>query len=146
MLFQLATSDLYRDFILLDTYDSVAVDDFLEGDEVCKGPNDVYRGSSTRKSFQSPTRRSGGTAHKSSLAKNKDVNLPASPRVACSFDAGPNPPVNDNFGENYRGFDMDDNYSETRDFDNSDDEDDPWKPLNPHEPGNLKVKPFRKGC
>lgn len=140
----LATSDLYRDFILLDTYDSVAVDDFLEGDEVCKGPNDVYRGSSTRKSFQSPTRRSGGTAHKSSLAKNKDVNLPASPRVACSFDVGPNPPVNDNFGENYHGFDMDDNYSEPRDFDNSDDEDDPWKPLNPHEPGNLKVKPFRK--
>lgn len=33
------------------------------------------------------------------------------------------------------------------DADNSDleDEDDPWKPLNPPEPGNLKVKPFRKG-
>ncbi|GAB4851313.1 hypothetical protein Ancab_030608 [Ancistrocladus abbreviatus] len=24
------------------------------------------------------------------------------------------------------------------------DDDDPWKPLNPHEPGNLEVKPFRK--
>jgi condensin-2 complex subunit H2 len=41
---------------------------------------------------------------------------------------------------------MDDGFDAPMDTDNSDaDEDDPWKPLNPHEPGNLRVKPFRKG-
>lgn len=37
--YQLATYDLYRDFILLDPCDSVAVDDFLKGDETEKVPN-----------------------------------------------------------------------------------------------------------
>ncbi|KAI7980709.1 Condensin-2 complex subunit H2 [Camellia lanceoleosa] len=37
---------------------------------------------------------------------------------------------------------MDDRYSEPGDLD---DEDDPWKPLNPYEPGNLRAKPFKKG-
>jgi len=26
-----------------------------------------------------------------------------------------------------------------------DDIEDPWKPLNPHEPGNLKIRPYRRG-
>ena len=25
------------------------------------------------------------------------------------------------------------------------DDEDPWKPLNPHEPGNLKIRPYRRG-
>jgi condensin-2 complex subunit H2 len=25
------------------------------------------------------------------------------------------------------------------------DDEDPWKPLNPYEPGNLKIKPYRRG-
>ncbi|CAL5421555.1 unnamed protein product [Camellia sinensis] len=41
--------------------------------------------------------------------------------------------------ENY-GFEMDDRYSEPGDLD---DEDDPWKPLNPYEPRNL-MKSFRR--
>lgn len=148
---QLATNDVYRDFILLDPYDAVAVNDFLEGGEAGKGQSSVRKGSTSRKSFQSPTRCSGGTAHKSSLGRNKDGNLHPSPVVNCSsdvngFNVGPDPPANADFGNSNHGFDMDDNYSEPRDFNKSDDEDDdPWKPLNPHEPGNLKVKPFRKG-
>ncbi|XVF62558.1 hypothetical protein PTKIN_Ptkin09bG0017800 [Pterospermum kingtungense] len=140
----LATNDLYQDFILLDPCDAVTVDDYLKGDKASKGEYGTHRGSSRRKGFQSPTWRSGGTAHKSSLGKNKDANVDLSPRPDCSFgvndcNMGPDPPFVDN------GFDMDDRDSEPRDQDDSDDDDnDPWKPLNPHEPGNLKVRPFRK--
>ncbi|KAF2289149.1 hypothetical protein GH714_029119 [Hevea brasiliensis] len=93
----LATNDLYRDFILLDPCDAVAVNDFLKGDETGKLPN----------------------------------NLPAY----------------DNYEDGNHDFDMDDGYSEPRNLEDSEDDDsndDPWKPLNPHEPGNLKMKPFGK--
>ena len=146
----MATNYLYQDFILLDPCDAVAVDDYLKGDEASKGEHGSYRGSSRRKSFQSPTGRSGGTAHKSSLGKNKDANVNQSPKVDCSFgvnvcNMGPDHPAANNFG-NVDGFGTDDRHSEPRDLDDSDDdENDPWKPLNPHEHGNLKVRPFRKG-
>ncbi|KAM7485052.1 hypothetical protein LguiA_001061 [Lonicera macranthoides] len=137
----LATNDLYRDFILLDSCDAVAVDDFLNGDDkASKWQNGVCRGSSltskSRKSFLSPTRRSGGISHKLSAVKSQNADLNQSPWV----DNGCNIPEN-----NHNEFEMDDGYSEPRDFnDSEDDDDDPWKPLNPHEPGNLKVKPFKK--
>lgn len=148
---QLATNDLYQDFILLDPCDAAAVDEFFKGDKAGKGQKSAYRGSSARKSFLSPTRRSGGTARKSSIRKSQGPNLIQSPRVGCSFDNNrnvePDPPSCDNFDDNNCGFDMGDRYSEPRDLDDSDDDDDdPWKPLNPHEPGNLRVKPFKKGC
>uniref|UniRef100_A0A2C9WBN2 Condensin-2 complex subunit H2 n=1 Tax=Manihot esculenta TaxID=3983 RepID=A0A2C9WBN2_MANES len=133
----LATNDLYRNFILLNPCDSVVVDDFLKGDETGKVPNSIYRGSSTCKSFQSPTRRSGGTARRSSLGKNLDENL-KKPPMADAYD---------NYEDSNHEFDMEDGYSEPGNLEDSEDDDvnyDPWKPLNPHEPGNLKVKPFRK--
>ncbi|XP_065616552.1 condensin-2 complex subunit H2 isoform X5 [Quercus suber] len=146
----LATNDLYHDFILLDPCDAAAVDEFFKGDKVGKVQNSAYRGSSARKSFLSPTRRSGGTARKSSIRKSQDPNLIQSPQVGCSIDNNrnvePNPPSCDNFDDNNCGFDMGDSYSEPRDLDDSDDDDDPWKPLNPHEPGNLRVKPFKKAA
>lgn len=148
----LATNDLYQDFILLDPYDAAAVDDYLNGDDAGKGQYGTNKGSSRRKSFQSPTWRSGGTAHKSSHRKNKDTNANQSPRVDCDFgvndcNIGAVPSATDDFGNVDHGCDMDDRYSNPRDLDDSDDDDDdndPWKPLNPHEPGNLKVRPFRK--
>lgn len=140
----LATNDLYQDFVLLDPCDAAAVDEFFKGDKAGKGQNGSYRGSSARKSFQSPIRRSGGTARKSSLGKSLNANLNRSPRVDNNSNVEPDPPACDNFDDNNCGFDMDDRYSEPRDLDDSDDDDDPWKPLNPHEPGNLKVKPFKK--
>lgn len=138
---QLATNELYQDFILLDPCDAVAVNDFLEGGQVFKGQSGACRGSTSRKSFQSPIRHSGGTAHKSSLGKKKDVNLNPSP----TFSMGHDPPAFDDFGESNHEFGMDDRYSEPRNLDNSEEED-PWKPLSPHEPGNLKIRPFKKGC
>lgn len=156
MWLQLATNDLYRDFILLDPCDAVAVDDFLRGDIACKGHNGAYTGSifgsKTRKSFQSPLRRSGGCAPRSSHKKNHDANFNGSPWVNRTVEGNdrntePDLPASDKPASVNHGFDMDDGYSEHMDLNDSDDDEDndPWKPLNPHEPGNLKVKPFKKG-
>ncbi|KAL0323448.1 UNVERIFIED_CONTAM: Condensin-2 complex subunit H2 [Sesamum angustifolium] len=147
----LATNDLYRDFILLDPCDAVAVDNFLDS-KVGKGQSNVYRASSAtskgRKSFQSPSRQSEGNGHKLSVKKKQDANLARSPCVDRGFESnycstGCSPPAYD-FPSDNDGFRMQDGNSEPGDFDDSDDDDDPWKPLNPHEPGNLKVKPYRK--
>ncbi|KAJ1407670.1 Condensin-2 complex subunit H2, C-terminal [Sesbania bispinosa] len=112
----LSTTDLYQDFILLDTSDAVAVDEFLKDRKAGTTQNGTIKGTSTRKSFLSP-RRSGGSALKPSAAKSQRANSINSPK----------------------NISLDDKM----DSDNSD-ADDPWKPLNPHEPGNLRVKPFRK--
>ncbi|XP_049363815.1 condensin-2 complex subunit H2 isoform X2 [Solanum verrucosum] len=142
----LATCDLYRDFILLDACDSVTVDGFLDSENIAgKGLNNSSKGSSLKskyhKSFSSPTGLSGGAGNKSSARKNQDANLYQSPR-GHEFDPGNlnNDPFSSDIPDN-----IDDahGYSEPRDLDDSDDED-PWKPLNPHEPGNLKVKSYKK--
>ncbi|KAJ9699648.1 hypothetical protein PVL29_005491 [Vitis rotundifolia] len=143
----LATNDLYRDFILLDPCDAVAVDSFLKGDKDCKGLNGDYKSGSlnskSRKSFQSPSRRSGGTAHRSHGKSNLNE-----PWVDCSFAAndgkiGPEPPAFD-IAKNNDGHTDHAGLDNSDDDDDYDDNDDPWKPLNPHEAGNLKVKPFKK--
>ncbi|KAK2989317.1 hypothetical protein RJ640_014776, partial [Escallonia rubra] len=149
----LATNDVYRDFILLDSCDAGAVNDFLDGDDKAGNwQSGVSRGSflpsKSRKNFLSPTKRSGGSGIKSSTRKNQDLNLNQSPPGdhgfefdgcnAKSYPSDYNVPESNNVQ-----FEMDDGYSEPGDLDDSDD-DDPWKPLNPHEPGNLKVKPFKK--
>ncbi|KAF5752186.1 hypothetical protein HS088_TW01G00093 [Tripterygium wilfordii] len=146
----LATNDLYRDFILLDPCDGITVDHFLKGDASIKRQNSAYRGSSASKNFLSPTRRSCGTARKSSLGTSQDANINRSPVVGHSFDnsnvyMGSDHPASDNFEYGDLGIDMDDRYSDPGELGASDaDDDDPWKPLNPYEPGTLKVKPFRK--
>ncbi|KAF5195677.1 Condensin-2 complex subunit h2 [Thalictrum thalictroides] len=142
----LATHDLYRDFILLDPCDATAVDKYLmEG----TGGNASHTGSSsklskTRKnSFQTPTKRSGGSAHKSPFL---DGNLLRTPENNHDVELNDNniwpdfPAACDN---DYHEEGFNDGYAEP--MDESDDEDDPWKPLNPHENGNLKIKPFKKG-
>lgn len=59
------------------------------------------------------------------------------------YNTMPDPPCCDDFAHGNHEVGVDVEYSES---DGSDDEDDPWKPLDPHKPGNLKIKPFRKGC
>lgn len=158
----LATCDLYRDFILLDACDSVTVDGFLDSENIAgKGLNNSCKGSSLKskccKSFSSPTGLSGGTGNKSSARKNQDANLYQSPRVhefdpgnlnydPHEFDPGNlnNDPLSSDMPDNIDdAHGCEDGYSEPRDLDDSDGED-PWKPLNPHEPGSLKVKPYKK--
>ncbi|KAK6146186.1 hypothetical protein DH2020_020055 [Rehmannia glutinosa] len=147
----LGTSDLYRDFILLDSCDAVAVDSFLDS-KAGRGPINVCRGTSVtskgRKSFLSPLRQPGGTGQKSSVKKPQGANLNQSPCVDHGFesndgDIGCSPPC-DFPADRNDGFGMGDQYSEPGDLDDSDDDDDPWKPLNPHATGNLKVKPYKK--
>ncbi|KAL7123814.1 hypothetical protein ABFS83_14G007500 [Erythranthe nasuta] len=148
----LATSDLYRDFILLDSGDAIVVNAFLD----CKageGPSNVYWGGSVtskgRKNFLSPLREFLGTAQKLSVKKKQDANLtPQSPCVDRGFESndcnvGCSPACDFPAYEN-DGFGMEDGYSEHGDLDGSDVEEDPWKPLNPHAQGNLKVRPYKK--
>ena len=142
---QLATTHLYRDFILLDPCDAVAVNEFLGGSyaSASKGKTSSHRGSSGRKSFHSPLGRSGGSARRSSLGKSQSTKGPDAQN--CDQGSHPLPPV---FGDDDHGFDMDnDDHGGTMDLcdTDADDEDDPWKPLNPYEQGKLKVKPFKKG-
>ncbi|KAL2922984.1 Condensin-2 complex subunit H2 [Bienertia sinuspersici] len=148
----LATNNLYCDFILLDPCDAVAVDEFLKDDKPGDRQHGGYRGSSlvskAHKSFLSPARHSGGTARKSSVKKGLDNLGQASPVGDASkipndgFEPGPS---NDSFADHGNcGFESDGNNPQHEDFGDSDCDDDPWKPLNPHEPGDLKVKPFRK--
>ncbi|CAN0920081.1 Condensin-2 complex subunit H2 [Linum grandiflorum] len=149
----LASSDLYRDFILLDPCDSPSVNEYLE--EGTTGIGTTYRGSSTRKGVHSSTKRTGATARRSSLGKNHDAHCNQSPIRDCGLqdnkcDANSGPSKEDgNFSGCNEGFDMDDMYPSPGNLDDIDldeHETDPWKPLNPHEPGDLKVKPFRRGA
>ncbi|KAJ4969076.1 hypothetical protein NE237_015777 [Protea cynaroides] len=153
----LATSDLYQDFLLLDPCDAVAINNFLKGDQAGKQKDGPNRGSSLkskgRKSFQSPIRQSGGGAHKSSFARSQDINSNQNTGVngnaaEVNFDnVCPEPPTCNDFHSNdCTGYEMDGGFADHMDDqdDDDDDEDDPWKPLNPHEPGNLKMKPFEK--
>lgn len=151
---QLATCDLYQDFILLDPSDAATVDEYLKNNESGKGNLNADRGKSSLgprsgKSILSPFRQADGIGHKSSVKKNI-VNDLMSPGIKDTFeskendiDSGPSPgPHNTDFG-----FDMNNDYSDHADLNNDEDEedDDVWKPLNPHELGNLKIKPFKKG-
>ncbi|KAL6571588.1 Condensin-2 complex subunit H2 [Orobanche hederae] len=151
----LGTSDLYRDFILLDSCDAVAVDNFL-GSNAGRGRTNVCRDSSViskgRKSFLSPSRLSVGAGQKLSAKKPQDANLTKSPCVGNGFEPngchiGCSPAPACDFPDGNDDFGMEDRYSEpgdAYDFDDDDDEEDPWKPLDPHAAGNLKVKPYRK--
>ncbi|KAK1256943.1 Condensin-2 complex subunit H2 [Acorus gramineus] len=148
----LATSDLYQDFLLLDPCDAGAVYDFLKS-SVSKEQCGAVRGSSvkskTRKSFQSPTGRSGGAEQKLSNEKNKNNDLNKNSEVDCTVEVDntewPSPHIDDDSHDHDMYHGEEQNGSCSKDMENSDDDDDPWKPLNPHEPGSLKVKPYKKG-
>ncbi|XP_071693285.1 condensin-2 complex subunit H2-like [Rutidosis leptorrhynchoides] len=149
----LATNDLYRDFILLDACDAFAVDEFLGSTETFNKNRSHFKvgssiASKSCKSFMSPSKRSGGTGHKLSARKtlDHDQNEPAC--VDNLFETMDHdvhskaPDCDVNMDHDYN---MDYGFEQTGTFDESDeDEDDPWKPLNPHEQGKLKVKPFKK--
>ncbi|KAK1308765.1 Condensin-2 complex subunit H2 [Acorus calamus] len=148
----LATSDLYQDFLLLDPCDAGAVYDFLKS-SISKEQCGAVRGSSvkskTRKSVQSPTGRSGGAEQKFSNEKNKNIDLNQNSEVDCTAEIDntewPSPHIDNDSHDDDMYHREEQNGSCSKDMENSDDDDDPWKPLNPHEPGSLKVKPYKKG-
>ena len=81
---QLSTTDLYQDFILLDTSDAIAVHEFLKSSKAATTQNDANRGTSARKSFHSPGH-TGGSARRLSAAKNQGANN-CTPKLNCGFD------------------------------------------------------------
>ncbi|XP_031485237.1 condensin-2 complex subunit H2 [Nymphaea colorata] len=146
--YQIATSSLHRDFLLLDPCDSEAIDNFLKANVCSNLQMSTQKGSSarskSRRSFlQSPIRH--GSAQKSGLGKGRDLEMNGVARDSCNFeednDIGPAPNFCHDFPDDtaHAGEDMGGGFSELEDLD-----DDPWVPLNPHEPGTLKVKPFKK--
>lgn len=126
---------------MLDPSDAAAIDEYLkENQEPEVKQNGVSRGSSQRshKSFLSPTKEKGGSA-----LKSPNAHFDQSPGLDHGFDFidfNNNVPQNNNSEFEMEGG----GYPGSEDDDDSD-EDDLWKPLNPHEPGNLKVKPFKEG-
>jgi condensin-2 complex subunit H2 len=146
---QLAACEFYIDFLLLDPCDARSINDFLNATPD-KGKNsDTVNPGRTIKSKNRQSAYKSPSARKSSQRKNKEneynmddgVNL----EDAFEFEAGGN-------DANWNNNDYDMGHQDAPDFGGSDggddsegDEDDPWKPLNPHEPGTLRIKPFKKG-
>ncbi|MQM19414.1 hypothetical protein Taro_052418 [Colocasia esculenta] len=154
----LSTCNFYGDFLLLDPCDAEAVCNFLRGKDNVKECSAAVRGSllrsNTRSSFCSPlVGKSGGKGHKLTPGKKQDVNLNCSLENNFTTDAGDKnaftrPHVDHDSAENdiCHGNEADAGYPGNEGCtDDGDDDDDPWKPLNPHEPGNLRIKPFKKG-
>ncbi|KAI4338522.1 hypothetical protein MLD38_023571 [Melastoma candidum] len=138
----LASSELYHDFILLDRCDAETVNSFLSTNKPGDGVSNAW---SSHKSFLSPRGRSGASAPKASAGKSCS-NVNQSPHIGRSAgvdDAGLGCPANDDF-QNYEFDNVSNADYASRDDDDSEEGDDPWKPLNPHEPGTLKVKPFKR--
>lgn len=146
---QLATCEFYNDFLLLDPCDARSVNDFLNATpDKGKEPDAVNPGS-TIKSKNRQSAYKSPSARKSSQQKNKEneYNVDDGVNLADAFgcEAGEN-----EANWNYNDYDM--GHQDAPDFGFSDggddsegDDDDPWKPLNPHEPGTLRIKPFKKG-
>ncbi|GLJ13929.1 hypothetical protein SUGI_0222570 [Cryptomeria japonica] len=162
--YQIATSSLHRDFLLLDPCDADAVDKLLNN-AFSKGTPSQPSGSvrhrtprTPRNEFSTPGKRVAST-QKSGLSKgNSIVKGPSFDDVAYGQGtiANCNQSIFDtqdlgNDGTN--NFDTPHIDINTNTFggpadpedDFSEEEDDPWKPLNPHECGDLPVKPYRRG-
>ncbi|MCL7030226.1 hypothetical protein MKW94_008578 [Papaver nudicaule] len=147
----LSTCDLYEDFILLDPCDAGEIQIFLKGSKAAVNHRASSVRSKARKTFGQTPSRTGGTGCRKSTQK-QDVNLEKSPMIGCnhdnSFSQDPPDcsfPENDYHGDDNNDYRGDDNDAGGSMSEDDTDEDDPWKPLNPHEPGTLKVKPFKKG-
>lgn len=164
--YQIATSSLHRDFLLLDPCDADAVDKYLNVNKVAANGTPNHLSNSARRrtprtpknGFSTPGKRAG-SVQKSVLSKGPQsaIKHPEFNEVGCSQGASDiwektaAGTYEDHCGQDLGndknlGFDEDTfggHASVEDDFE--DDEDDPWQPLNPHEPGDLPVKPYRRG-
>ncbi|KAB8105621.1 hypothetical protein EE612_039584, partial [Oryza sativa] len=165
-LYLLATCGFFGDFLLLDPCDAPAVSDFLQGKKSAKEDIFAGRGSSARSKsrtnvFCSPNGRSGGTGRRPTPGKvqegNPDQTQESNPDQSQEMNANQTQEhiddlnVNDDhWSVHPADHDFPDNDMPHPDdadagcVDDSDDDDDPWRPLNPHEPGNLKIRTCRK--
>ncbi|XP_037438080.1 condensin-2 complex subunit H2-like [Triticum dicoccoides] len=150
----LATCGFYGDFVLLDPCDAPAVFAFLQGKKSCKEDILPHRGGSApskarHKAFTSPNARSGGTARRKTpgevlgnavqpeIEKPQEMNPGKSPAKDWSDHPGDLTPDPSMSQPDY----VDPGSPDPGD--DSDDED-PYKSLDPHEPGNLKIIPYKR--
>ncbi|XP_025806423.1 condensin-2 complex subunit H2-like isoform X3 [Panicum hallii] len=156
----LATCDFYGDFLLLDPCDAPAVFEFLQGKCSGKENNLAHQGSSVPSKnrpsvFTSPNGRSGGTGRKLAPGNVQEDLDPTQENPGQSnanktednTNAGGNGwsyRVDHDFPGDYIPPDPDDLEDSVDPVGEDSDDEDPWKPLNPYEPGNLKIKPYRR--
>lgn len=146
----MATCEFYNDFLLLDPCDARSVNDFLNATPDKGKEPEPFNPGSTIKSKNRQSAYKSPSARKSSRRKNKEnegVNVDEGVNLEDAFEceAGEN-------DANWNNNDYDMGPQDAPYFGVSDGEDDsegddndPWKPLNPHEPGTLRLKPFKKG-
>jgi condensin-2 complex subunit H2 len=156
---QLATCGFYGDFLLLDPCDAPAVFDFLQGKKSGKEDILAHRGGSAPSKmrnnvfaspnirsggnnvFASPNVRSGGTARRRTPGKVQDF---PDPTDEIQPDDSQDIPVDPGSPGAYMSPPDDVDPGCPDPCDDSDDED-PYKSLDPHEPSNLKIKPYKRG-
>lgn len=141
----LATSDFYGDFLLLDPCDAQGIDSFLQKNAFNQEQVLTYKGTSGRPKTNenvshTPIGRFAGSI-KASLRKNQKFNVIETSEDDHAFETDSvnefsEPRSDQNHPKDMYNADVQDD---------PDEDEDPWKPLNPHEPGNLKVKAFKKG-
>ena len=124
---------------MLDPCDAEAVYDFKRDNSKVKDRSAARRSSVLRMNTQSSIQAS--FVEKSGDRGQKTPSM----KQNATFDNNPS-----------FGMDMDDpsscpgspefEFPDINDNDNDDDDDDgdPWKPLNPHEAGNLRIRPFKR--
>lgn len=151
---QLATCTFYRDFLLLDPCDAGAVYKFLETNGGGEEQTAFHRASSVRSkskhiNFASPNGRFGATPRRSSLGKKQAITQNGVSESNHAFEDNSDniwsePASNHDYPADDTCLGEEPNFGVSNDGDDSEsDSDDCWKPLNPHEPGNLKIKPFK---
>lgn len=161
----LATCDFYGDFLLLDPCDAPAVFDFLQGKNSGKEDILAHRGSSAPSKsrnniFTSPNGRSGGTgrrltpgkvqeghpdqAQENNPEQSQETNANQTQENACDFNINDNHWSDHPVDHDFPDADMSHPDAGCPDVGDDSDDENPWKPLNPHEPGNLKIRPYRR--
>lgn len=150
---QLSTCSFFGDFLLLDPCDAEAVHNFISDKDKVKERSVTHKASMPRMNAQSSLH--SPSEEKSAVKSHKPTGM----KQGVAFDQ----PFESNFASGVglndtspgpsAGHDSPGNNGDHQDEpefgypdinDDSDEDDDPWKPLNPHEAGNLRIKPFKR--
>eukprot|EP00250_Pteridium_aquilinum_P019985 c24653_g1_i1 orf=416-2566(-) len=159
-LYQISTSSLHRDFLLLDPCDAKLVDEYWKDNAKAQGKGALAHPSNStgqRNPGETPVRAhqddgASGMAHTDSFAQGSPK-----PMDAIASDNGVDDWHDNGGDETWNGDDDATAHDITGntgvqdlnpDYHNNNQEDevaDPWAPLNPHEPGTLPVVPYKRG-
>ncbi|KAM3385273.1 hypothetical protein ACQJBY_009285 [Aegilops geniculata] len=150
----LATCGFYGDFLLLDPCDAPAVFEFLQGKKSCKEDILAHRrtpGKARNSVFTSPNVRSGGTARRRTPGKARDENIDPTQDSEQSHEMIADLSQEDSWPHHAVDHNSpiimpppDDEDPGCPDLGDDSDDEDPYKSLDPHEPSNLKIKPYKR--